>query len=151
RDPATLVSRKKESNTPSVTGVKAIVLRSDVAMHLWVDSRSGFLGGNSPKKPESAAGKNANDKPATDPKKDAPPAEKVQVVIKTQGPFVYDVFTDHARFDISQHPGPHPNNVEVSRQQRADAWDQLICDHLELQFSRKPPIPAGARKPDQAN
>jgi hypothetical protein len=151
RDPATLVSRKKESNTPSVTGVKAIVLRSDVAMHLWVDSHSGFLGGsNSPKKPEPAAGKNANDKPATDAKKDAPPPEKVQVVIKTQGPFVYDVLTDHARFDISQHPGPHPNNVEVSRQQRADAWDQLICDHLELQFSRKPPTQAGARKPDQA-
>jgi lipopolysaccharide export system protein LptA len=147
---AVLVSRKKDNNAPSVTGVKAIVLRSDVEMHLWVDANSGFMGTDSSKKAKDGAAEAAKAPPAgKNPATAAPqaPPEKAQVVIKTQGPFLYDCLTDHARFDISQHPGPHPNNVEVHRQHGPNgAWDQLICDHLELQFSRKsaqpPPAPA---------
>lgn len=133
---ATLVSRKKETGPAGITGVKAIGLRSDVAMHLWVDARSGFLGDGSQKKntyQQAVKGAVTGTGPTPE------PMEKAQVVIKTQGPFVYDMLTDHARFDISRNPGPHPNNVEVSRQHLPNgAWDLLICDHLELQFTRKP-------------
>ncbi|MCS6850945.1 MAG: hypothetical protein NZ700_07215 [Gemmataceae bacterium] len=111
---------------PGISGVERVTLRGDVDMHLWVDARSDFLG----------AGKRSADasKPADSPGS----VEKSQVVIKTQGPFTYDLRTDRARFDISQHPGPHPNHVSVTRLHDANgAFDQLVCDHLELQFRRK--------------
>lgn len=155
----------RKQKTGSISGVKSIVLRSDVSMNLWVDSRSGFLGSGGPnpkgqtnagtatlreidKKTGKVVGSQSVDVqvPDSSAKKDAP-VEKSLVVIKTQGPFVYDVLTDRARFDISQHPGPYPNNVEVRRKQQGECWDQLICDHLELQFTRKPPAkePKGSK------
>lgn len=118
----------KGRNTPNITGVERVVLRADVDMYLWVDAKTGFLGTGTSSK--GAKAKPADGKPA------AP--EKAQVVIKTQGPFEYIVATDFARFDVSQHPGPHPNHVTVTRQQvPGGPCDQLVCDHLELQFRRK--------------
>lgn len=133
--PAGTVPPRKQRG-PTVSGVERVVLRGDVDMHLWEDARSGFLGGT---RVESPAAKVEGGPPAG--------PQKALVVINTQGPFTYDVTTDKARFDISRHPGPHPNNVVVQRiQEQGGTRDQLISDHLELQFCRKSvqPRPATA-------
>jgi lipopolysaccharide export system protein LptA len=82
----------------------------------------------------------------------AAPEEKDLVVIKTQGPFEYLVETDRARFDISQHPGPHPNRLEVCRQHGTNPLgnglrDVLDCEHLEIQFRRKSAAQKAEMKP----
>ncbi|MCI0641882.1 MAG: hypothetical protein L0Y72_11190 [Gemmataceae bacterium] len=130
---------KKRSPKPKTTdpqtgealsGVEMLKLKSHVDMHLFVDARSGFLaGGDFGKK---------SDKPAA--------ADKSHVVIKTNGSFHYDLTKELAWFDS---PPPQeaalasPEQVLVSRQHKAgDAilFDQLLCDHLKLQFRRKTPI-----------
>lgn len=126
-----------KSKQIGINGVKSVRLRSDVDMYLWIDGQAGFLGMNAKKPPQ--ASKEAGPV-ASEPGKPAPSgkSEKAQLQIKTQGPFYYDVIKDRARFDISQHPGPYPNNVVVRRTHVPDtASDQLVCDHLELQFQRK--------------
>jgi lipopolysaccharide export system protein LptA len=129
--------KQKSHSTTGIAGVKSVNFRSDVNMHLWVDGHSGFLS-STPKNSSAPAPKEkGSDK--------TEPVEKSLVNITTQGPFNYDVVTDHARFDISQHPGPSPNNVEVVRftgkqatgGNQGNACDKLICDHLELQFRHK--------------
>jgi hypothetical protein len=132
----------KKSKTPTVSGVERIRLRNDVDMHLWVDSHSGFLGSSKTAAPTAPP---AAEKPAATP-------EKVLVIIRTPGPFNYYLQTDHAQFDISEQRIPRPNNVEVRRRYPGDGgYDQLYCDHLELQFHRKAPAasPAGAPAADQ--
>jgi lipopolysaccharide export system protein LptA len=121
---------RKDKTLGNISGVKALALRSEVDMRLYVDANSGFL---------AAPGK-ASDKPKPDDRK-APlknPAKDL-VHIKTQGPFYYDVLTDRARFDVSEHPGPRPNSVEVIRRTGTlqGACDQLDCEHLILQFHKK--------------
>ncbi len=132
--------KAKDKSAINVNGVKEIVLRSDVDMRLFVDSRSGFLGS-----PKSASGK-PGDKPreaaktrpapAASAKTDAVPSKDL-VHIETQGRFHYDVLTDQARFDISQKPSPRPNRVEVRRRTGPNGLDQLDCEHLILKFQRK--------------
>jgi hypothetical protein len=116
----------------SISGVERIVLHQDVEMHLYPDGNSGFL---------STAKDSA--RPAADPKgaaaaaRTGPPAKKAHVVIQTQGPFVFDVPRSHARFDVSEHPGLYRNGVLATRIQEEGKYDQLECEHLELQFQQK--------------
>jgi lipopolysaccharide export system protein LptA len=64
-------------------------------------------------------------------------ANKAHVVIKTQGPFLFDVPKSYARFDIAQAPGDWENFVTVIRSHDLERYDQLNCEHLELQFHPK--------------
>jgi lipopolysaccharide export system protein LptA len=154
--PATGAANK--SNQPTVSGLERIVLRSDVDMNLWVDSHSGLLGsgkgdaappGGKAAAPTDAAAPSrpANDAAGTS----AAPQEKSKVVILTQGPFSYDVKSDKATFDVSQHAGPRPNVVTVDRLSEAEGkLDHLQCDHLELQFQRKNAGQTAAARDDPA-
>lgn len=117
-----------------ITGVKQVVLRSDVDMYLWIDSRSGFLASSKAKEPAAAA-------------KTAPQPDKALIRIQTQGPFTYDVIKDQARFDISEHPSAYGNEVKVSRQLRPYVWDRLTCQHLDLKFTRKSQRPKAGTPP----
>src|SRR5262249_21333678 len=123
----------KEKLAGHISGVKAVDLRSDVDMRLYVDAHSGFLG--MPAKPTPALGRPTrmlDGAPAQE------PLGKDLVHIKTQGPFNYDALTDRGRFDVSEHPGGRPNSVEVIRRTGPQgACDQLDCEHLTLQFQRK--------------
>src|SRR5262249_19385642 len=145
-------SAKKKNDT--ISGVDRLVLRSNVDMNLSLDGRSGFLGGNPPAppkaevrpRPESAAAKSS---PA--PAAPIPGGEKARVLIQTQGPFTYDVRTDFAVFEISKTPNPSPNNVVVKRVNEAEGkLDQLVCDHLELQFRRKNAAPSRPVREDRS-
>jgi len=113
--------------------VDRIRLRNDVNMNLWVDAQSGFL--TSTKKatdnPPAKSGQTVADAPTA--------VEKAKVVINTQGPFVYDMRTDHAVFEIAHRPGPRPNIITVDRfKESENNIDHLQCDdRLELQFRRK--------------
>src|SRR5262249_25464012 len=100
------------------------------------DARSGFLEGQ---KSDTAK------KPPAPPVKGQPTqtAEKAQLVIKTHGPFSYDLLKDFARFDIpSKRPGLLDEHVVVTRVNPPDKGmapklDSLECEHLELQFRKK--------------
>lgn len=135
----------------SVPDVDRIELRSDVQMDLWIDSRSGLLGAGKtqfgPEKPKSP-GKPAGTAAANG---KAPELEKSKIVIRTQGPFVYNVQTDLATFETSKIAGPRPDLVVVDRRNdHAGKDDHLECDRLELQFGRKatPTATTGSRGPD---
>jgi hypothetical protein len=134
-----------------LSGIDMIMLKSTVTMDLYTDSSSGFLSGT---------GK-ANGAPAgvKDGKLDAgvagikePPkktaAEKSHVHITTDGPFVYDVPKDLARFESPPSGGGWPDRINVIRtpisdepDSKRDVWDrkndQLDCDYLELKFVRE--------------
>jgi hypothetical protein len=160
--PAKGPGAQHKNRNETVSGVERIHLRQDVDMNLWVDGNSGFMGGASKDDP-AAKGEKPKAKPvaekarASDPKgkhaaaaaKTAPPP-KARVTIQTQGPFVYDVKTDHARFDFAQQPNPSPNNVVVKRLNGLEGkLEQLVCDHLELQFLRKGRAEAKAPSDDR--
>lgn len=146
QQPTTKVASKEKAKNPTVNGVERITLRADVDMHLYVDAKTGFLGASKPPVEKKAT---PGDPKAETPAAAAPPP-KALITIRTQGPFNYDLNTDRARFDISQHPGPHPNFVTVTRQNEPRGpCDQLVCEHLELQFRRKnaPNAPGEAAAP----
>ncbi len=131
-----------------ISDVERIELRSNVRMDLWTDGQSGFLAaGNSTKKPAAPfVGPPASGEPA--------PSAKAKIVITTDGKFVYDLTTSRARFDIPPRPNPfHPEIVTVIRENEGDQGkhDQLQCDHLELQFVRKPVAGARGRSSSQAD
>ena len=125
----------------SVSGVERIVLRSRVRMDLYVDAHSGFLasGGKLDGKPAAAETPPAT--PAAGDTAAARPPAKAHVVITTDGRFLYDVAKDYAQFDVPSRPSPARVNVTRENQPaQADQpgkLDQLDCDHLELQFTRK--------------
>src|SRR5262249_27360870 len=112
-----------------------IRLRADVEMNLWVDARSGFLmagSGTAEKKPAESVRPQANDA------KETAPPEKAKVLIITQGPFTYDLRTDHAVFETAHNTRPRPNFVTVDRVHQSDGKvDHLQCEQLELQFHRQ--------------
>src|SRR5262249_23386469 len=54
---------------------------------------------------------------------------------------------DHAHFDIPLRAGAYPENVEVKRLHEQGKLDQLVCDHLDIQFRRKP-SPGAQAGPD---
>jgi len=129
---------RKEKQAVGVSGVKAVALRREVEMRLFIDSNSSFLGAG-----DSAGSKASAARPA-----DKKSAGMDLVQIKTQGPFYYDALTDRARFDVSQNPGGRPNSIEVVRRTGGQgACDQLDCDHLILQFRRKTEKNAPAGSP----
>ena len=144
--------KAKDKSAININGVKEIVLRSDVDMRLFVDSRSGFMGSpkSTPPKaheevkgtllgkaagPPNSPAPPSNSAPGTKPAVAAPSKDLVH--IETQGRFHYDLLTDQARFDISQKPSPRPNRVEVRRRTGLNGLDQLDCEHLVLHFQRK--------------
>lgn len=124
---------KTRGKTDTITGVDSLTLRSNVDMHLYVDARSGFLAGADTGKPEARRASGNKE-----------PQEKSHIVIKTNGTFFYEVAKDWASFD-SPVPNPSslpssPEQVLVSREHKqgdAKKYDQLLCDHLELQFREK--------------
>jgi lipopolysaccharide export system protein LptA len=135
--PGTQPNAPRKSKLDGPSGLDKIVLRKDVDMNLWVDSQSGFLGSG---KNPAAKPKAGSDKPlaaqAQPPGAEAVPPDKAKVVIRTQGPFVFDMRTNHATFDISQEAGLR-NVVTVDRLNEAiGEVDNLQCDRLELQFHR---------------
>jgi hypothetical protein len=118
----------------SVTGVKSIVLHSNVTMHLYVDGQSGFPGGNRDRPAAAPQPKTATG-PAT------PPPEKAHVKIHTDGRFRYEVGKDYdiARFDAPEgDTGRRPRDVEAKRTlDSLGTVDQLVCEHLELRLRRR--------------
>jgi lipopolysaccharide export system protein LptA len=121
----------------SISGVDRVELRSNVAMHLWVDSRSGILGptNDDPKAPKVAA--KAPPPPKAGEKTPAQ-EDSAHVIIMTQGPFNYDFKTDKAVFETSKLAGPLPDLVTVDRSdEKTRMSDQLKCELLEIQFTRK--------------
>lgn len=136
-------------------GVERIVLRSNVNMHLYPEPGTGFptpgrgsTAATVQKPPESAApagtGRTA---PATaagtnlaapEAAKPAGPPAKDHIHISTSGPFLYDLTTNRARFDIPDNPNRRfPEQVVMIRNPELPSKDQLRCEHLELQFRRK--------------
>jgi hypothetical protein len=144
--PAKPRSARPRQRTETPTGVKQIHLRKDVAMHLSVDGRSGFLGTSQPaskpvrEKPRASA---TSARPA-----EAAGDEQTKVHITTEGDFEYDLTTDHARFNrLLTKSG---SLVDVLRKnQTTGKDDELTCDVLDIQFQRRnSAAPAGANSAD---
>jgi lipopolysaccharide export system protein LptA len=128
--------RGRKSQSETITGVRKAHLHSDVEMNLYVDSRSGFLGPVQPAETDkSKTGKDARAEP-----------EKSHVIIKTFGPFHYDLQKEYATFDKGRDT-THPTSVRVDRFHDAlGKHDQLDSDHLELQFYKKEQVAAPQAK-----
>ncbi|HMC66335.1 MAG TPA: hypothetical protein VKI65_15465, partial [Gemmataceae bacterium] len=145
---------RQRNKAANVGGVDRLHLRSDVEMHLWVDANSGFLGSGKEPAAHAPAPVASPGSAAVSLRPSQPNVpEKAQVVINTQGPFVYDLRTDVARFDILQQHEPRrrPDQVHIYRlQKRQGIYDHLICDHLEIEFRRKPPTAARSGKSSDA-
>jgi lipopolysaccharide export system protein LptA len=133
----------------SITGIKRIALHSAVEMELYVDGKSGFLGG------QQGANRPAPGAPV--PAGDAPPpagpsTPPSHVHITTPGRFTYDIFQDHdlARFELPEAP-PDPRvpmDVTVVRHHPAPVGpDQLICQYLELRILRRAALTGGQQQP----
>ncbi len=147
-------------NRPKTTKVKGkenassalemIVLKNNVDMSMYLDANAGFPAG-----------------PGEGSKEKAPLAkgelpEKSHVVIKTNGPFHYDLKKDLAWFDSPPPSGTGgAEQVLVIREHKAadgKKYDQLLCNHLELQLRKKeeddpkgtrPKAPRDAGMPDK--
>ena len=140
-------NRPKASKTKAksdASDVEMLTLKSNVDMHLYVDASSGFLAGPGDFKNKQIVSK-------------APAAEKSQVTIKTNGPFHYDVPKKLAWFDSPPVPKgtvpAAPEQVLVSREHKigdSKKYDQLLCDHLELQFREKPAVEGKTPREGQA-
>src|SRR5262249_31490603 len=126
-----------------ISGVKDIVLRSDVDMRLFVDSRSNFLGTPRPTAPPKPHDEKSGATPSKEnaapsaPATPPAPASKDLVHIETQGRFHYDLITDQAHFNIPQNPRPRPTRGEVRRRPGPHGRDQLDCEPLVMHFHRK--------------
>jgi lipopolysaccharide export system protein LptA len=132
--------KKSKSRGPAVSGVRRVILPSNVDMNLWSDSNDGFLAS-----PTKATAPQQTPKPAT---------ERNHVRIITPGQFVYDVLPDGdlARFDrLPPSATPLPNCVRVVRpvatKPGVELNDQLECDALELRFAPKENSPPAPGKP----
>jgi lipopolysaccharide export system protein LptA len=144
-----------------VSGLRRLVLPSNVDMNLWMDPKEGFLAAGA--KPQPA-------KPVATP---APgvaadkPAAPTHVLITTLGKFTYDVHPDGdlARFDrLPAGSTQLPDCVRVVRPlvggPESQFNDQLECDVLEMHFAAKTPpatagplpaVPAKSPAPSAAN
>jgi hypothetical protein len=144
--PAAQPGAPRQKRGETISGVKRIVLRNDVDMHLYVDGDSRFLA--PAKEPETGKGPAAVKGP-TPAKPKPPPAEKAHVHIRTPGTFDYQIFKDHdtAVFDVPAHPRgrklSQPEDVTVIRHHPQGGTDQLICKHLNLLLRRKDPAASG--------
>lgn len=142
---------KQKNDT--ITGVKRVILKSDVTMNLYAAGGSAGMGVG--KKTEPPV------KPAVAPKgpvvKSPPPLPKDKIVIRTPGRFDYEFLKDHdlARFDVPQNTlgsGAGPQDVTVTRLYGKEGQhDQLVCQHLVLRLKKRdsnsPPATPTAAKP----
>jgi hypothetical protein len=116
-------------------GVDWVRLNSNVEMNLWTEGGFGLGSSSKPpaKKPAEVQG------PATaqaTPAAKDDPAKKSKVIVRTQGPFFYDLRTNHATFDRLQNQ--RANYVTVDRVNELEGkQDALACEHLDLQFRRR--------------
>ena len=97
-----------KDDTPN--GVEMVIFNSDVTMHLYVDSSSGFLAAPAdPSKPKPAAPRGE-------------PPEKAHLVVTTSGPFHYDLKEELATFDRAASVGGVPSSsdrdVHVTREHK---------------------------------
>ncbi|MFO0965663.1 MAG: LptA/OstA family protein [Gemmataceae bacterium] len=143
---ATPAARRPAKKGENVQGVETLLLKATVEMHFYVENNSGFLGADDGKNSRAAAEKKAvvvADKKTAPVKKD----ERSHLVIKTPGKFHYDLTKELASFD-SPDPAVGAQEVTVWREHKSPEGikiDQMSCQHLELQFRRKPRDPAAPR------
>ena len=149
----------KKPKNETISGVERIVLRSAVHMVLFVDPRTGFMAGPSDEaRAQPLSSTHVGEAGSASPEQSAP-ADKAKVDITTQGPFHYDVAKDLAQFDL---PAPtkktlSPPQILVMRGRLPPGstgpeyqWDdQMVCDHLELQFHRRAPSKSQPPKEDR--
>jgi lipopolysaccharide export system protein LptA len=128
-DPPKPDAQRRPTRTTNVTGVRRVVLPSNVNMSLWSESGGGFLARTAPTPTADAA---------------PPKGERTNLQIATIGSFTYDILPDgdRARFDcLPRSATPLPNSVRVVRPQvrgpNSIMNDQLECEHLELKFASK--------------
>jgi hypothetical protein len=135
---------KSRAKDDAVSDVELLTLKSNVEMHLYLDASSPFLAGPADPKTKIAV--------------QAAPAEKAHVLIRTTGRFQYDPTKELAQFD-SPAPGDGTadasDQVLVSREHKVGdtkTFDELKCDHLELQFRKKKDVdPRAPRDPEAAD
>jgi hypothetical protein len=154
-----VAAAKGKKNEP-ISNIELLILRANVRMDLYVDADDGFLGS------AEVDGKPAPPLPPPDAEvakialKGAPakkPAEKSHVVITTPGPFTYDLPKELAWFDslpvgVGGPPPTGPEQVMVSRRHPSEGQtDQLVCDHLKLQFRKKALTPGQKAPPSETN
>jgi lipopolysaccharide export system protein LptA len=132
----------RKAKSEGVSGVDQVILLSNVDMHLYLDSNSGFLAEQRDPKKEDKGKKPAAKVPdakATEP-------QKCHVWIHTQGKSTYDLRTDRAVFTSPAGTNPqNPDKIKVSRNLiltpetafKGEQFDQLDCDYLEMQFRKK--------------
>jgi hypothetical protein len=134
---ATEAKGKPRKARPESNGgtVERVVLLSNVVMHLYTEPGTGFPGVGS--RPAQPAAKPAAPKPA--------PGPRDHILITTNGPFVYDLPTTHARFDIPEKGNPFSREVVTVQRNpplkegAVNKSDKLDCEHLDLQLRRKVP------------
>jgi hypothetical protein len=138
----------RKQRTESISGVERIHLRADVEMILYTDPREGFMATTSkpPPVPSTAKANATTGKPVS-------VADKTKIIIKTPGPFDYDLNKDFAIFEVPSRPSLHlPQPVTVQRIAQPlanpNSADQLDCERLELQFRRKKPADTKAAASD---
>ena len=121
-------ARKQKSD--GIGGIKRMMLKRAVDMHLVVREDSGFLANGAPAKPAPVPVK-----PGTE--------ETALVAVKTPGPFTYLFRTeregDLAIFEAGKAGASIlPGDVTVTRLHEAKGTiDQIICSRLELVMRRK--------------
>jgi lipopolysaccharide export system protein LptA len=123
----------RKAKGESITGVKRIVLQSNVEMHLYTSGNSGFPNATRGTQPAPAAKGPA-----------APPAEKAHVYVSTPGQFQYEFGKDHdlATFDVARADGGKPSGLPqfvtvVRHHDEQGTTDQLVCQHLVLRMRHK--------------
>jgi lipopolysaccharide export system protein LptA len=127
---------KPTSAKGSVSGVNWVMLHADVDMELHIDGKSGLLTTAGPPK-QAAPGKPAGKEP---PKAE----EKAKLLIRSPGPFRYDIRKDHdlAQFDATPAAAAGPmrqaHHVVATRiNETTGARDELVCKHLTLRLHRR--------------
>ncbi len=128
---ASVPNAAEPKKSDAANHVELLVLRSNVDMHLYVDVGESFLG-NPTEGPDAKKDAKANKRTG----------EKSHVLIKTQGSLYYDIPKDLAWFESppNQDHSNTPDHVLVSRENRINGtkkFDQLLCDHLKIQFRKK--------------
>jgi hypothetical protein len=154
-------SRKKSAKTPlpvkspnnsNVSAVETIVLKSNVDMTMYVDSRSNFLTGTQESVKVVKTDGTVESVPfgATAPAPGTKGGKKSLVNIKTPGRFTYNLTKDQAIFESPTTTAAGnakkelilpESRVHVLRVHKLgkdnEFHDQLDCDRLELQFQKK--------------
>ncbi len=164
-------SGPNKPNVEDIGKVELLILRSNVSMYFYLDSYEGFLDGNdaapAPKMPGGAQVRivqaeghrsRHNDLAGVRAEPTKNPPDKIspeKFRISTNGTFTYDATKGLAWFDSAPRSkdGTPPMQVLVSRDDPTEPYDQILCDHLKLQFrkntrpSAKPAATETQKKP----